>query len=101
MITWGQKPNTNPQSLQSLGAIATGNTHVFTRYRSLADGAALHSLQRTGDVSSASHQGMVRMATFSRGGIGDGPPAAYHNAALPPVVKVGTVGTSLDPAMRV
>ncbi len=63
--------------------------------------AALHSLQRTGDVSSASHLGMVRMATFSRGGIGDGPPAAYHNAALPPVVSVGTVGTSLYPAMRV
>jgi hypothetical protein len=101
MIIWGQRANQNAESWQSLGAVATGVTHDFTRYRSLADGAALHPLQRTGQVAASSHDLMPRMTTFGGYSLGDGPRAAAHAMALPPVNTIGGPGTSLDPAMRV
>lgn len=103
MINWGAKPNTNAEQWQSLGSVATGNVHTFSRYRTAADGASLHPLQRTGQVSAQSHAMMGgRMTAATPPGLGSAAraPAGYHNMMLPPIVPVG-VGSSRDPMMRV
>lgn len=99
-ITWGARPNTNQESYQSLGAIATGVTHTFTRYRTAADGASLHPLQRQGIVSADSHMQNTRHAVWMKGELGDGPPAAYVNLAMPPVLPFGP-GSSRDPGVMI
>jgi hypothetical protein len=101
MITYGQKPNPSRQSYFSLGSVATGNAHVFTRYRTAADGASLHPLQRQGQVSAAYHlaHGAGRMTALGPSGIGDGPPAAAHVVTFPPVITIP--GTARDPNMRI
>lgn len=101
MITYGQKPNPSRQSYFSLGSVATGNAHVFTRYRTAADGASLHPLQRQGQVPADYHaaHSAGRMTALGPSGIGDGPPAAMYNTHFPPVITIP--GTGRDPAMRI
>jgi hypothetical protein len=91
MITWGQKVNTNKQQVQSLGAVATGDVHTFTRFRTAPDGASLHPMQRSGHVSSASHGMGVKHSAFSgSGGLGGSVyPASHVDMQLPPVAPVG------------
>ena len=89
MMTWGVKPNTNVQQVQSLGAVATGVTHTFTRFRTGGNGSSLHPLQRTGQVGSASSGLMgARLSAPGGDGFGGAPPAAWTNMALPPVVPI-------------
>ena len=95
MITWGARGNPNQQQWQSLGAIATGNAHTFTRYRTGSDGASLHPLQRSGQVSAGSHTFRVRQNAIGPVGLGNGPPVPYVDMTLPPVVPL--MGRALTP----
>ena len=100
MITWGQSRNPNTQSWQSLGAHAGGDTHTFTQFRMIGNGASLHPLQRTGEVSADSHGMWPRMSARGPSTIGDSKyPAAVVNMTLPPIVS--TVGGPRDPNMMV
>lgn len=100
MITWGARGNPSQQSWQSLGAIATGQVHTFTRYRTASNGASLHPLQRTGQVGSDSHDFQVNHAHWGGRGLGDPLyPAATFVMTLPPVVPL--YGNPRDPAFRV
>lgn len=99
MITYGARGNPDPQSLQSLGAHASGNVHTFTRFRTGADGASLHPLQRSGAVSASSHSLGYRMTAMGPAGLGDAPHAATFNRTLPPVMNL--YGSPSDPAMRI
>lgn len=89
MIIWGQKVNTNKQQVQSLGAIATGNVHMQVRFRTGADGASLHPLQRSGQVSAASHSMGVRHSAVGPAGLGSAEhaPAAQTIDTFPPVLQ--------------
>lgn len=99
MITYGQYAQPGRRWL-SLGAIATGNAHTFTRFRTGANGASLHPLQRTGQVSADSHSMLPRMSATAQPGLGDSVyPAAYFDMRLPPVVSV--YGGPNDPAMQI
>ena len=102
-ITWGaNRPNANGQQQNSLGAIATGNVHTFTRFRMTGgSGASLHPLQRTGQVSANSHAQGVRMSASGPPGLGDAAHAQvpYGNMKLPPVVPIA--GGPFDPSFRV
>jgi hypothetical protein len=101
MIDYGARPNFNQQQWQSLGAIATGNVHTFSRYRTGADGSSLAPAQRQGRVPAASHSFRIRMTAAGPGGLGDShkAPAAAVNMTLPPLVPI--YGGSNDPAYRV
>jgi hypothetical protein len=101
MITWGQRTNQNIQQVQSLGAIATGDVHMFSRYRTGADGASLHPLQRSGEVPSDSHAMIPRQTAYGPAGMGASrtAPASAHDMTLPPVVPI--VGGPNDPHMMV
>jgi len=102
MIIYGQKTNPDVQSWQSLGAHASGVVHDFaTRYRTAADGAALHPLQRMGLVKADSHFYNLPPAAAGRGGLGsaDYAPAAAFNMTLPPLVPIASGQT--NPAFRV
>lgn len=101
MITWGQKANTNKQQVDSLGAHASGITHTFARFRTGSDGASLHPLQRTGQVSAASHQMGVKQSAAGMDGLGSAQtaPAAWVNMTLPPLIPI--YGNPRDPKFRV
>ena len=101
MITWGATGNSNKQSYFSLGAIASGVTHMFTRFRTAADGASLHPLQRQGAVFADYHValGHGRHVAMGPSSIGDSVPAAMHIVTYPPVITIP--GSGRDPAMRV
>ena len=101
MITWGQKANTNAQQWQSLGSIATGVPHVFTRFRTGSDGASLHPLQRQGVVGAESHNMNVRQTAADNPGIGDArrSPVPYTNGARPPLVPIAS--GQINPAVRI
>jgi hypothetical protein len=101
MITFGVKPNYNTQQVQSLGSVATGDTHTFARFRTGANGASLHPLQRTGEVSASSHGYSPRMTAGGPPGLHDNPgnavPAViggfppllqYHGSARDPLVQI-------------
>ena len=96
-ITWGaNRPNANPQQQTSLGAVATGNVHTFTRFRMTGgSGASLHPLQRTGAVSADSHAMGVRMTASGPPGLGSGAsvPVPYVVDVFPPVVPMVIEGT--------
>lgn len=101
MITYGQKRNPSRQSYLSLGSIATGNAHIFTRYRTAADGASLHPLQRQGQVTADYHaaHGAGRMTALGPSSMGDGPHVPMHYTGYPPVITIP--GTGRDPNMRI
>jgi hypothetical protein len=100
-IDWGAKPNTNKESWQSLGAIATGVTHAFVRYRTGANGASLHPLQRLGVVPADSHAMLPQMDAGGSRHIGDSvnAPAASAYHVYTPVI--GLQGSpQFDPKVR-
>lgn len=101
MITWGARGNTNKQQWQSLGAIATGDVHTFTRYRTAIDGASLHPLQRQGLVSADAHAYNIRPGTPARYSLGGSElaPAAHTPMILPPPVPVWS--GQLNPNVRI
>jgi hypothetical protein len=100
MITWGQRANPNTEQTASLGSHASGNVHSFTRYRTAANGASLHPLQRQGVVAQNSHTMTPRMTAASHPGLGESAyPAAAFNMQLPPLVPIS--GSPRDPGFQV
>lgn len=101
MIDYGQRVNPNRQQVQSLGAIATGDVHTFTRYRTGGDGSSLHPAQREGRVSSAASMMQVRQTAAGPPGLGSSEraPAAQTSDPFPPVLQY--VGSPRDPRFQV
>ncbi len=80
-------------------AVQRGNMHLFTRWRGLG-GVSLHPLQRSGQVSAASHATFGAQGAHHHPGLGDTPfPAGAMNMTLPPVVPIH--GSPRDAAFMV